>query len=721
VTKFEYTANPTTFSFADLVPYPVAVWITNQTTRNELYLNENYTVDWADQTVTVSSQANIDDVLVINVYGLGGGNQLFRENYTGADFVGGTTVTIPVATTEIQQLAVFVNGQPTTNYTYSASGSGTQVVFSTAYSGTDFISLTALGPTTINGSTVNYSWSTPVTQYINGQTGVLDYPLTNNLEYSNPVNLIVTVNGARARTASGVEYYADGSSAYLLPTRLGFSQAVIASNEVFVYINDVPLTLGVDYTVDPFTTEGDRAVSFTVPPTLGERILIAVTTRTQCYVNNGNLVFDPTQGLVPNSGDEIAVITWNDIRQQNVLTKVWVGPTTTGLLISEGFDETNFDPEFIADIITVTFSAAEINEGVTYTILSIGSTDFTQFGAASNTVGVTFTANWVGARPTSGTGTVTAQVYVRDPGTDAFNSEPGAFDYSEGFVVSVNNLQLGRTIVDPTRLWVTLNGWRLFYGEDFTISGEELILSSGVLNTLDVVMVTEYTDSIVPDAMAFRIFQDMRGNQLTYRITPSTTTALTAGLSAVDDVIYVENARALSSPDLAINIWGILTIDGERIMYREIDYVNNTVSGLRRGTAGTAAASHEPGAPVYDLGLGNLMPMEYQNYVSKNTILANGTQTLFVAPDVTIGYDDSALADESVEVYVGGIRQLAGWTTTDIDPVTINFAVAPQDGVEVTILVRRGVTWYQGTGLTPSDGVALQDTNTKAARFLRGL
>jgi len=45
---------------------------------------------------------------------------------------------------------------------------------------------------------------------------------------------------------------------------------------------------------------------------------------------------------------------------------------------------------------------------------------------------------------------------------------------------------------------------------------------------------------------------------------------------------------------------------------------------------------------------------------------------------------------------------------------------APQAGVEVTILVRHGVTWYQQGVNEASDGVALQDTDTQAARFLRG-
>jgi hypothetical protein len=49
------------------------------------------------------------------------------------------------------------------------------------------------------------------------------------------------------------------------------------------------------------------------------------------------------------------------------------------------------------------------------------------------------------------------------------------------------------------------------------------------------------------------------------------------------------------------------------------------------------------------------------------------------------------------------------------------FNVAPTAGLGITILVRRGVTWYAPGAGTPSDGVALQDTETQAARFLRGM
>ena len=94
----------------------------------------------------------------------------------------------------------------------------------------------------------------------------------------------------------------------------------------------------------------------------------------------------------------------------------------------------------------------------------------------------------------------------------------------------------------------------------------------------------------------------------------------------------------------------------------------------------------------------------------------------------------------ALEVYVGGVRQYRysdtsatsqyRWVVTDISPVAIEFVTdsmlpdpltLPPEGVEVTILVRRGKTWYAPGVDTASNGVALQDTNTEAARFLRGL
>jgi hypothetical protein len=292
--------------------------------------------------------------------------------------------------------------------------------------------------------------------------------------------------------------------------------------------------------------------------------------------------------------------------------------------------------------------------------------------------------------------------------------------------------------------------------------------------------------------MAFRIFQDMRGVQATYRITAATTTTLAQDLSATADVAYVTDANALSEPNLEIGIFGVVTIDGERIMYRYRDTALNTISGLRRGTAGTGAAAHNADAEVYDIGRGNLLAENYQDYYVSDTSVGDGSTTVFYAPSITIdNFLDSSSEKGAIEVYVGGVRQYAyadttvaiepgqyRWFVTDADPVAIDFVtsgtypelVAPPPGVEVTIRVRQGTSWYQtgpvlnagefvvgeqyiiitvgttdftaigassnhvgvtftatgvgsgsGTAGTCSDGVALQDTQTVPARFLRGL
>jgi hypothetical protein len=220
----------------------------------------------------------------------------------------------------------------------------------------------------------------------------------------------------------------------------------------------------------------------------------------------------------------------------------------------------------------------------------------------------------------------------------------------------------------------------------------------------------------------------MRGVQATYRITTATTTYLTQALSVDADTIYVYNAAALDEPNLANNIWGLLTINGERIMYRNRNLTNNTITGLRRGTAGTGAAAHAVNADVYNIGRGNLLQPEYQNYIVSNITyplvsginIGDGVTTSFVAALIDVSSEDSTVYNEAIEVYIGGTLQLGGYTVTNENPVTVLFDTAPAAGSEVTILVRRGVTWYAPGAGTPSNGVALQDTNTVAARFLRG-
>jgi hypothetical protein len=671
VRKFTVTSAGETLSFAGIATVPATMLVANQTLGLNLIVDVDYTANWAEQTITLNSSVSVGSEIAITLYEIGGGNQLFKQSFNGAEV--GSSVVVPVKYSLITQFVIFANGELTTDYTFVPYGTtSTEVVFAVPYTINDYLMIGAIGPTTIDGTEIDYSWSVPVTQYITGVTGVLEYELTNSMEYTNPDNIVVTFNGIRARTSAGIEYLADGTTDYLLPTRLGFSQSFIADNEVRVYVNNIPQVLGVDFVVEPYDPITPRAVMFTETLTLGEKILICVTTNTQVSVVGTQLLFNTYTGMIPSNGDIIAVTSWNDTRQQDILTQVYVGPVTGSALAAEPYDTTDYD-----------------------------------IGLVTN--------------------------------------ESGSYDYSIVQSVTRNDLYLNRTILNPERLWVTLNGLQIFVNDGFTIVDDTIVLASNyIMSATDVVMITEFTDSVAPQAMAFRIFQDMRGVQATYRITPATTTYLVEPLSTTDDIIYVHNAAALNEPNLAANIWGLLTVNGERIMYRNRDIVANTVSGLRRGTAGTGVASHTADTDVYNIGRGNLQPPQFQNYIVSDSIIANGTDTIFYAPNITLTYDSAEGFDflpydvgtvtgqpgsydygagdptNQVEVYVGGIQLISGFSVISTTPVAVLFEVAPPEGVEVTILVRRGVTWYAPGAGTASNGVALQDTETQAARFLRG-
>ena len=81
-------------------------------------------------------------------------------------------------------------------------------------------------------------------------------------------------------------------------------------------------------------------------------------------------------------------------------------------------------------------SAGSFDIGVTYTIVSVGTTDFTTLGAASNTIGIVFVASGTGTTATTG-GTAS---YVRAPGIGVFYTVDGNSNsaYNGNFLCSAS-------------------------------------------------------------------------------------------------------------------------------------------------------------------------------------------------------------------------------------------------------------------------------------------
>jgi hypothetical protein len=644
--------------------------------------------NWADYELTVDpATAVASNTMMLYVFGTGGGNQLLNSTYLGSDLINGNEIVIPFpmpalppATPSADSIYEFViyNGVvplvESVDYTYGAFGDRkTKITFTDTYGATDRINLTALGYAA-DGTTL--SWSLPVFENILvTNSAQLIYTLTNSLQGTNPVNLMVIRNGVRARPYEGIRYVGDGSTeVYALPPNEGYSQGIIADNDVSVYIDQQAQKYLEDFVVDPWDGSSARTVTLLSTPADGASILITVRTAAQYWVTGNQLQFRPTAGLSPQAGDVIQIVTWNDTTEQGILTQVFVGPATQGVLVQQAYDSVDYD-------------SAEIN------------------------------------------------------------NTSGSYDFSTGVQIEVNVFDTGQALPNPDRLFVSLDGTWLFNNINYEVRGTSVVLHGPAIAPQSVVVITSFTQSTVPAAMAFRIFQDMRGVQATYRITTDTTTTTTQAVAVNDDVITVSNIAALAEPDLDNNTWGVITIDAERIMYRYRDTDAGTVSGLLRGTAGTAIAAHTNGATVYNMSRDNLLLEQYQNYVVSTSALGNGTQLTFAAPNIALTYDaaepydavgydigtvtgdpgsfDYGIGDpeQAVEVYVGGILvpDSTDYYTVSSNTVTVSFVTAPANGVDVTILVRRALTWYEQGISTASNGVPLQETDTAPARFLRGL
>jgi hypothetical protein len=767
-----YTYEPaviTDYSWSGLVDYPVQIVVSNQTTGRMLSQSIDFDINWAEQTVEfLNSNVVAGHVVAISAYETGGGSQLYRANYIGSQIT--DSVVIPVGANQIQNVAVFENSTAVGGITWTPYINSTDWNLLTAYSKLDVVNnsniyyralqevpvgveitnvaywqsfvpaqqslvnfgttfaassgialvafgvsetvytadsletnqtyrintvgttdftlagalsntigteFTATGPVAGTGTvTIAYSWSTPQIDIFVADADIVSsrtLDLDISVSGTNPANIIVNKNGLRLRPAGGIEHTGNGALVQFgLPTRSGFSQQLIyAPTDIDVWVNGVLQVQSVglvtgSYSVSVWDGTESRQVIFNTAPAAGDRVLISVSTLADYRVAANTIELT---GIV-NLGDVFQVIGLNDTQQQNALTLVFQGPVTTGITLIEPYDST------------------------TYSV-----------------------------------GTV--------------NLDPGSYDYSQGIAIPVNDFWLQRPNVDAARLWVTLNGVRLYEGQDYTVSGEYLVLSAGAIRSIDILVVTQVTNFVVPEAIAFRIFQDMRGVQATYRITTETSTQLSQPMTATANIAYVVNAAALSEPDLPNGVFGLVTIGGERIMYRERNTALNFVQGLMRGTAGTGASDHATGTAVYDISRGNLLNQEYQDYVDSDTSIGDGITTVFRAPSVTINttLEDSSFDVRSVEVYVGGTRQYAvddttvaiesgqyRWAVAEFDPLAIEFVTqtsypdlyAPPAGAEVTILVRKGLSWYQIGNGTASNGIALQETDTVAARFLKG-
>lgn len=166
---------------------------------------------------------------------------------------------------------------------------------------------------------------------------------------------------------------------------------------------------------------------------------------------------------------------------------------------------------------------------------------------------------------------------------------------------------MDRELTTASYLWVSLDGTKLHPGVDYSVSGENVVLSNALaLNGSSIIVVTSFTENTVNPATGYQAFKDMLGNWTYSRIAEDSLTTLAAELNIEDTEISVVDASVLTEPTLSEP--GVIWINKERIAYWTRNTVTNTLSNIRRATAGTGAAtSYAAGSEVLDTA-GNTVP-----------------------------------------------------------------------------------------------------------------
>ena len=192
---------------------------------------------------------------------------------------------------------------------------------------------------------------------------------------------------------------------------------------------------------------------------------------------------------------------------------------------------------------------------------------------------------------------------VLNNGFDIFGFDSTGFDSITANVFSSPIYQIWRPVNKYDNLWVYRNGQRLHYLYDYTVDNfNRLIINQSLaVTSSDVIMVRHFSEQIRLANLQYRIFKNMNDNVEYLGIGRKFTTELAQDLLITDSEIVVKDSSKLSTPGIAANQPGVIFVNGERITYWEKDDSTNTLSRIRRATAGTGApAVHAKNSRVED-------------------------------------------------------------------------------------------------------------------------
>jgi hypothetical protein len=297
-------------------------------------------------------------------------------------------------------------------------------------------------------------------------------------------------------------------------------------------------------------------------------------------------------------------------------------------------------------------------------------------------------------------------------------------DYVTYNRLTVGEITLRKPAADAQYVWVSVNNELLSPSVDYYITDDkkkvQLVRQPAADDVIDII---HFTADISVPKFAYRQFKDML-NRTHFKRLEKSAARLAQPLNYYDLRVELDNASALSEPNKAQNLPGVIFIDGERIEYFVKE--SNTLRQLRRGTLGTGVKNtYTLNTKVYDQNISKTVP--YKDSTLAYNATADGVISAF-----TVSYPVASINE--IEVFVAGARMRK--TTLDVfNPVTaldspegdttvvadftfdantnaITLLATPAENTKVTVVKKVGQSWT-------TFGESLGDTENSIARFLR--
>jgi len=154
------------------------------------------------------------------------------------------------------------------------------------------------------------------------------------------------------------------------------------------------------------------------------------------------------------------------------------------------------------------------------------------------------------------------------------------------------------------------------YYDTYSSHAPEELIPGVTYDNLNMLVTTKLNNGLT--SASYRIVHNMGANSAStntslwpqyYGVSASHTTTLSANLSVTDSNIHVTNASALTAPNAAGLVPGVVYINGEKIVFWGLDTVNNVLFNIRRAVDGTGAANvYTAGTSVVEAGINELIP-----------------------------------------------------------------------------------------------------------------